>query len=110
MSEPSTELTTADYDIDTSVVLRALGVDPSTVREGTVQLQFVDNHPVITYTVIRAVPAKLLAAAFAQASGLFGTAAQPEEAESETLDQPRTRAVARKTVKKAAKNAQAKSE
>lgn len=60
------ELTEADYKVDTAVILQMLGVEPGTVKAGSVKLTFPGGTPVIEYEVVRAVPARLLGVAVLQ--------------------------------------------
>jgi hypothetical protein len=71
-------LTEDDYQFDIATLMRSMGIDPATVREGTVKLQFIDGKAVLTYEVIKAVPARLLAASFLNASRLAVKQADPE--------------------------------
>jgi hypothetical protein len=71
-------LTEDDYQFDTATLMRSMGIDPATVREGSVRLQFLDGKAVLTYEVMKAVPARLLAASFLNASGLAVKQSDPQ--------------------------------
>lgn len=58
-----TQLTPEDYDIDMAAVLAGLGVDPGTVVADSAKVQFLQGKAVISYEVMRAVPARVLAVA-----------------------------------------------
>jgi hypothetical protein len=75
----SQQFTEADYDIDISVVMGMLGIEPGHVAADSARLEFVSGKAVLRYEVIRAVPAKLLAIAMAQAAGLVGHPEPPSE-------------------------------
>lgn len=79
----SQQFTEADYDIDISVVMGMLGIEPGHVAADSARLEFVSGKAVLRYEVIRAVPAKLLAIAMAQAAGLVS---QPEHHEPERIE------------------------
>ena len=75
MSETHTE---SDYDFDLTVLMAVLGVDPAMVEPDTARLDFIQGKAVLRYGVIRAIPSKLLAVAFAKAGGLLAPAPDPE--------------------------------
>lgn len=58
-----TQLTPEDYNLDMVAVLGGLGVDPATVIADSAKVQFLQGKAIISYEVMRAVPARVLAIA-----------------------------------------------
>lgn len=48
------------FDVDTAEVLRLLGVEPGMVREGSAKISLIDNKVIIEYSIIRAVPPRMM--------------------------------------------------
>lgn len=55
-----TQPTEHDYDVDAGAVLELLGVPAGLVKQNTTHLQFVDGKLIIEYTVIRAIPPRIM--------------------------------------------------
>lgn len=66
-----------DYDLPT--LMRGLGINPDTVAKGTVKIDFRDDYPVLTYTAILGVPAKVLGAALLAAAADDEPQTEPED-------------------------------
>lgn len=62
------QTTEHDYDLDPQVVMRMLGIEPSTVVTNTARIAVVDNKVILEYTVRRAVPPRIMGVALVAAA------------------------------------------
>lgn len=83
----STENDTTQFDLDEAVLLQCLDVNPGMVKAGSVSVQFVEGKAVAQYTMIRAIPPRMLGVALLQAAKQQDQPAEPVEP-VEPIDQP----------------------
>lgn len=66
-SAQPTPVDLSGYDVDMETLMGSLGIDPAIVQKDTAKIAFVENKIILTYSVIRAIPTRLLGAALLRA-------------------------------------------
>ena len=92
MTEQTGEL---DLIADEAAFVSALGLNPGTIKAGTVNIVFLQGRPHITFEAIHAVPPRLLGAAF-----LASSQSVEEPVEEPKKKPPAKRAPAKKAAKR----------
>lgn len=92
-----TQLTDDDYEIDMEVLMSTMGIDPATVGADSTKLQFISGKAVLTYTVVRAIPPRILGIAMLRSAKGVEPEPAPEAEPEPVAPTPIKKAVAKKT-------------
>lgn len=79
-----TQLTDADYNIDMDTLMATMGIDPMMLAKDSAQLRFVDGKALLSYTVVRAIPPRVLGVAMLRSA----TTPEPQSEEPVGEDPP----------------------